>query len=97
MSNKEKSEFQRVVFYRDIVSLGINLEYYIEEINYTNYPLVLTTSYDRKDGIEELPFALESENAKEYLSRNNGLQNLFGYIGAKNTLKRRKCLYVLRP
>lgn len=66
----------------------------MENINYTNYPLVLFTSFDKKDEIEGLPFALDSENAKRYLSNNKGVENLFGYIGAKNTLKgENACIY----
>lgn len=66
----------------------------MENINYTNYPLVLFTSFDKTDEVEGLPFALESESARMYLSNNKGVKNLFGFIGAKKTLKgENACIY----
>lgn len=66
----------------------------MKNINYTDYPLLLFTSFDKRDEIEGLPFALESEDAKEYLLKNKGLENLFGYIGVQNTLKSENtCMY----
>lgn len=75
-------------------SLDFNFKYHIKNINYTNYPLVLFTSFDKTDEVEGLPFALESESARMYLSNNKGVKNLFGFIGAKNTLKgENACIY----
>lgn len=56
--------------------------------------MVLFTSFDKTDEVEGLPFALESESARMYLSNNKGVKNLFGFIGAKNTLKgENACIY----
>lgn len=57
-------------------------------IDYNNYPLLLHTSFTREDVPTELHFEVVSVEVREYLSKCNGYSELFGIIGAKNTLKR---------
>ena len=41
-----------------------------------------------------MPLVFESEETIAYLNKSNGIRNLFGYIGAKNTLKgENACIY----
>lgn len=66
----------------------------MDNINYTYYPLVLFTSFDEKEEVDELPFVLESEKVKAYFDKYKGVQELFGYIGAKNSVKgKNNCTY----
>ena len=58
----------------------------MKEINYSNYPLLLFTSFDKDDAPPDLPFEVVSEDIHAFLSGSKGFQEMFALIAVKNTL-----------
>lgn len=65
------------------------------DINYNSYPVLLYTSYTKETAPEVLPFEVDTEKTRNYLSECKGFNELFAYIAAKNTLQKNITNYYL--
>jgi len=55
-------------------------------LTYDNYPGLLFTSFTKDNAPDELPFEVSTFEVRNYLSRTSGFQEMWGYIGSKNSL-----------
>lgn len=55
-------------------------------ITYNNYPLLLFTSFDKDNATDELPFEVQNESERKYLSESKGFNEMFPLIAVKNTI-----------
>lgn len=69
------------------------------KVTYTNYPLLLFTSYDKESAPQDLPFEMPDNSTLAAVQKSQGFGMMFGYIAVKNTLEKKNSTinYFLTP